>query len=277
MALNWKLPHRLETPDGMVQYNIVGTGAPLVLVHGTPWSSVTWHRLVPALTDRYRVHLYDLIGFGQSDMRDGQDVSLARQGALLAELLHHWQLIDPIVIAHDIGGATSLRAHLLHVANYRALALLDPVAVAPWGSPFFAHVAKHREAFAGLPDYVHKAVVEIYVRGALSAPIEEADFDALVAPWLTPAGQDAFYRQMAQAQQRDTDEIEPRYGAVRCPTLILWGENDPWIPVERGRQLHAAIPGSQFRTIPNAGHLLQLEAPDAVTKTVLDFLATQPD
>lgn len=273
MALNWELPHRFETPDGTVRYNVVGSGAPMVLVHGTPWSSVTWHRLVPILTDRYRVHYYDLIGYGQSTMRDGQDVSLARQGALLAELLQHWKLTEPTVIAHDIGGATALRAHLLHGADYRALVLMDPVALAPWRSSFFAHVAKHRDAFTGLPAYVHKAVVEIYIRGALSAAISDEDFDSLVAPWLTPAGQDAFYRQMAQVVQRDTDEIEPRYGEVRCPTLILWGENDPWIPVAKGRQLHAAIPGSQFQAIPNAGHLLPFEAPDVVAAAMRQFLA----
>ena len=100
---------------------------------------------------------------------------------------------------------------------------------------------------------------------------------ALLAPgyaWAadTAAGQAAFYRQIAQMDQKYTDEVAPRYGEVRCPTLILWGEQDRWIPIERGRQLQRAIPGSGFRAIANAGHLVQEDAPEAIVAALRSFL-----
>jgi len=55
--------------------------------------------------------------------------------------------------------------------------------------------------------------------------------------------------------------------------LILWGEQDRWIPIERGRQLQRAIPGARFRAIPEAGHLVQEDAPEAVVAALLGFLA----
>ncbi|WP_420825042.1 alpha/beta fold hydrolase [Pseudomonas viciae] len=62
------------------------------------------------------------------------------------------------------------------------------------------------------------------------------------------------------------------YPGVRCPTQILWGEDDQWIPIERGRALHKLIPGAQFHPVPNAGHLVQEVAPEAIVAAVLRFL-----
>jgi len=270
---NWVLPQVHQTAAGVARYMISGRGPPLVLVHGTPWSSFSWHRVVSRLAERFTVHLYDLPGYGRSEMRDGQDVSLSMQGLTLAEMIQHWGLSRPLVAGHDFGGAIALRAHLLGKIDFAALALLNAVALAPWGSPFFAHVRKHTEAFESVPPYIHKAVLEAYIKGAMTGRIADSDFAALVAPWLTEAGQSAFYRQIAQADQKFTDEIEPLYRSIRCPSLVIWGADDPWIPLATGQQLHDAIPGSQLRTVAGVGHLVQLEAPDEVAGYLLDFYA----
>jgi pimeloyl-ACP methyl ester carboxylesterase len=93
-----------------------------------------------------------------------------------------------------------------------------------------------------------------------------------VDPWLGEPGQAAFYRQIAQMDRRFTDEIESRYGELRCPVMILWGEQDRWIPVERGRELAARIQTATLRCVPDAGHLVQEDAPEAVVAALLGFL-----
>lgn len=75
-------------------------------------------------------------------------------------------------------------------------------------------------------------------------------------------GQAAFYRQIAQMDQRYTGEVEPHYPAIRYPVHLLWGENDDWIPIAQGHKLHAMIPDATFETIPKAGHLVQEDQPD---------------
>ncbi|MGD1853364.1 MAG: alpha/beta fold hydrolase [Leptolyngbyaceae cyanobacterium] len=195
----WKLDQNFSSAEGAVRFGISGTGADVVLVHGTPWSSYTWHRLIPFLSEQYRVHFYDFIGYGQSEKRPSQNVSLDVQGRLLADLLTHWGLKKPKIIAHDFGGAASLRAHLLHGCDFGSLQLIDVVALAPWGSPFFAHVQQHEEAFSGVPDYIHLAIVQAYIRGAMHKLLDETQFDKLVEPWVTENGKAAFYRQIAQA------------------------------------------------------------------------------
>jgi pimeloyl-ACP methyl ester carboxylesterase len=219
-----------------------------------------------------QIFYLDLLGYGRSEMRAGQDVSLAVQGRMFAAFLERLELSRPDVVAHDFGGCTALRAHLLHGREYRSLTLIDPVAIAPWGSPFVRHVRDHESAFAGLPPYIHAAILPAYIGGAAFRPLSADDLQLYVSPWLGATGQAAFYRQIAQMDQRYTDEIERRYGEVRCPVRILWGEEDRWIPVERGRELASRIPGSRLTVVPRAGHLLQEDAPEAIVTALLGEL-----
>lgn len=268
----WDLSGSFNFDGQQVRYGIIGAGPPVVLVHGTPFSSVVWRRIAPLLAGHRQVFYFDLLGYGRSEMRAGQDVSLGIQNHVFAALLDHWSVTEPDVVAHDFGGATALRAHLLNNRNYRSLTLIDPVAVAPWGSPFVRHIRKHEEAFAGLPPYIHAAILPAYIAGAAHRPLSTEDMRLYVEPWEGEVGQPAFYRQIAQMDQRYTDEVEPRYSEIRCPVSILWGQADAWIPVERGRILADRIPQARFRVVPNAGHLMQDDAPEAIISELLTFL-----
>lgn len=270
----WRLTRTWHSAAGQVRWDVLGEPGrdPVVLLHGTPFSSYVWRGIARALAVRHRVFVWDMPGYGTSQMRPDQDVSLAVQGELFAELLAQWELAAPAVVAHDIGGAVALRAHLVHGARYRRLALVDPVALAPWGSPFFRLVATHPEVFTQLPSALHRALVREYVGSASACGLHPATHDALVAPWLGEPGQGAFYRQIAQADQRHTDQIQARYGELDLPVLVCWGSEDAWIPVERGRELVDRIPGAQLRLVPGAGHLVQEDAPAELTAALLGFL-----
>jgi pimeloyl-ACP methyl ester carboxylesterase len=276
---SWSLPEIFDFEGQAVRFGRLGAAdlPPLVLVHGTPFSSVVWRRIAPHLTEYRQVFYYDLLGYGRSDMRPGQDVSLAVQGRLFAALLRHWGVSKPEVVGHDFGGCTSLRAHLLHGCEYRSLTLIDPVALAPWGSPFVRHVRDHEAAFAGLPPYIHAAILPAYIGGAAFHALPAQTLQLYVDPWSGESGQAAFYRQIAQMDQRYTDEIESRYGEMRCPVHIFWGEQDRWIPLERGHELAARIAGSSLRVVPESGHLVQEDAPEALVAGLLrDVVSQQP-
>ena len=255
-----------------IRFGVTGSGPPAVFVHGTPFSSHVWHAIIPRVSALRTVYAFDLLGYGQSQKSEG-DVSLGVQNLLLAELLSYWQLARPDVIAHDFGGATALRAHLLGGCDYQSLTLIDPVALAPWGSPFVVHVRQHQAAFRDMPPYIHRAIVSTYLRDAVARQLSDAELEPYVAPWLGADGQAGFYRQIAQMDQKYTDEIAARLSLVRCPTQILWGEADRWIPPERGRRLQQLIPGARLHTVPGAGHLVQEDAPALVVDALRAFLA----
>jgi pimeloyl-ACP methyl ester carboxylesterase len=264
----WVLHERFATDEGEIVWDTLGQGPPVVLVHGTPWSSWVWRRVAVRLAERFAVYVFDLLGFGASEKRPGQDVSLAGHGVRLAALLEFWGLDRPAVIAHDIGGAAVLRAHLLHHRQLAALALVDVVALAPWGSPFYRLVREHVAVFEQLPAAIHQGVLRAYVATAQPRPLDRELEDALIAPWSGPAGQSAFYRQIAQGDERHTDEIEPLLDRITAPTLIVWGEADPWIPAAQGAELARRIPGARLELLPTAGHLVQEDQPGELADLV---------
>jgi pimeloyl-ACP methyl ester carboxylesterase len=87
-----------------------------------------------------------------------------------------------------------------------------------------------------------------------------------------PAGQSAFYRQIAAGTQRHTDEIEPLLDRISAPTLVVWGEADPWLPGAVGAELPERIPGTRLAPLPGAGHLVQEDQPDELTRLLAEHL-----
>ncbi|MCW4116582.1 alpha/beta hydrolase [Aurantimonas sp. MSK8Z-1] len=256
--------------DGQrIAWGTIGEGPPLVLIHGTPFSSQVWRRIAPLLAPHWTVYYFDLLGYGQSEMRGGQDVSLGVQNRVLASLLAHWNLTTPEILCHDFGGATALRGWFLDGLRYSRLTLFDAVALAPWGSPFVQHVRTHEAAFSGLPPYAHQALLRAYLQGAAHRPLTAEALAVHCAPWESAVGQAAFYRQIAQMDQRFTDEIETHYAPLACPVTILWGEEDGWIPIAQGERLAARLSRRPLIGVPDAGHLVQEDAPEAIVAAML--------
>lgn len=238
-----------------------GSGPAVIFCHGTPWSSALWSPFADALATNFTVYLWDMPGYGASSKDAEHDVDLDVQGAAFTALLEHWGVERPHIIAHDYGGAVSLRAHLLHHVPYASLCLVDVVALRPWGSPFFSLVKENADVFAQLPATVHRGALEAYIAGASRRGLRVEDLAMLAEPWCDDEGQPAFYRQVAQADECFTAEFEPLLGAIAVPTHIVWGEDDTWIPVDRAHHLHAAIPASTLTLLPGAGHLIHLDEP----------------
>jgi pimeloyl-ACP methyl ester carboxylesterase len=243
-----------------VHWSSRGSGPPVVLCHGTPWSSRLWERIADALSAEYTVYLWDMPGYGESSKDPGHSVALDVQGELFHDLLEHWELDAPHVIAHDYGGAVALRAHLLHGSRYASLALVDV-----WHSPrgdrtssdwcANTRTCSRRSRPGSMRDRarLHRGREP---RGAHRGAVGHAR--GAVARRGRPA---AFYRQIAEADQRYTDEVEPLYPSIDLPVLIVWGTEDSWIPVDRAHRLASLIPGAQLKLIENAGHLIQLDQP----------------
>ncbi|UVI35236.1 alpha/beta fold hydrolase [Brevibacterium spongiae] len=286
----------------------------VIICHGTPWSSRMWLPLAREIARHHRVRLWDMPGYGESipgarttwpsgdeDHTNEQSVTplteaapaldLITQRRRLAELIEYWEVSNPHVIAHDIGGAVALGAHLLEECDFASLFLLDVVTLDPWGSPFFRLVAENEAVFAALPSPLHGALVREYIAGAsgpgdpadatdLGGPLRPADrnlsdahLTELTTPWCTEAGQPAFYRQIAALSPAHTAPIVDRLGEVRCPVRIGWGEDDPWIPVEQTDRLARALPGEpEVTRFPRSAHLVPLEAPQDLLAEVTAWL-----
>ena len=255
-----------------VRWGSAGSGPPVVFCHGTPWSSDLWLAIAEALAPGFTVYLWDMPGYGRSSKHTEHPVSLDVQGELFSDLLTFWGLSAPHVVAHDYGGAVALRAHLLHGSSVASLALVDVVALRPWGSDFFRLVRDHVDVFLALPPAVHEGALRAYISGASHRGLAPEAMDMLARPWLDDEGQAAFYRQIAQADEAFTDEVNPLFPSIDVPTLVVWGQEDSWIPVDRAHRLNQLVPGSRLTVIEQAGHLIQLDQPEALTAALTRWL-----
>jgi pimeloyl-ACP methyl ester carboxylesterase len=273
VAPDWTLSKTYRFLGQEVAYDVLGHGPSVVLVHGTPSWSYLWRDVALELAKRFTVHMLDLLGYGRSEKRSDQDVSIAAQARLLAAMLDHWGLDEPCIAGHDFGGAITLRLILLEGRRFRRVALCDAVAISPWITPFSRHVQRHLEAFQTVPEHIHRQIVGAHLRTAIHRDISDVELEPYLRPWLGHAGQAAYYRQVAQFDERYTREIEPRYPEITFPTLVLWGENDGWLDPDFGRQLAKTIPGARLQLIPDAGHFVPEDQPGAVAAHLASFFA----
>lgn len=270
-----KLTNNFQSTYGRIVYDSFGSGPDVILVHGTPFYSYVWRQVVQILSSKFTFHVYDLLGYGNSEKSSSLDVSLGVQNKILVELINHLQLnvSESFIVGHDFGGATVLRSLVLNKLNFKKVILIDPVALAPWGSPFVKHVRQYYDAFRSIPPYIHKAIVSTYIQDAIQKKLSEEEMLPYITPWLGEIGQSAFYQQIAQMDQKYTDEVQKFYNSISIPVTILWGKNDGWIPINKGEELHKLIPGSNLFVIENAKHLVQEDAPSFLIFHINEFFS----
>ena len=271
----WRLGERQWTSAGEVAYEVLGEGPPVILVHGTPMRSHLWRNVVPALVESHSVYVYDLLGYGESEKREGQDVSIPAQSRVLGELVEAWRLEEPAIAGHDIGGSIVLRAHLLEEVPFGGIAVLDAVVRAPWLSRPMSttwHVREYPEAYRAMPDHLFEAFLSAYL-GETNSRLGEEAFEAYLAPWRGEEGRRAFVRQALQAEEQHTGELVPLLGSIEVPVRIVWGEEDGWLDPSQAPRLREEIPNSELWTIPGAGHFVMEDAPEEVARILTGFFS----
>jgi pimeloyl-ACP methyl ester carboxylesterase len=272
----WRLGERQRTSVGEVAYEVFGEGPPVILVHGTPTRSYLWRNIVPALAEHRSVYVYDLLGYGESEKGEGQDVSIAAQARVLKELVKAWGIEEPAIAGHDIGGGIVLRAQLLEGVHFSRVAILDAVVLGPWlsAAPRSStwHVLEHAEAYEAMPNHLFGAFFSAYL-GETNSNLGGDAFEAYLAPWWGEEGRRAFVRQALQFEKRHIGEIEPRLASVEVPVLVVWGEKDGWLDPSLAPRLRKEIPGSELKLIQEGGHFVQEDAPEEIAKVLAGFFS----
>jgi pimeloyl-ACP methyl ester carboxylesterase len=269
----WNLRSRARLSTGEIAYDALGYGPPVILVHGTPSRSYVWRDVASRLANRFTVYVFDLLGFGESERREGLDVSIAAQARLLAELVETWDLEDPAVAGHDIGGAITLRAHLLEHVPFSRIALIDAVVLRPWITPTTRHVKAHLDVYQTMPTAVFEAIVASHLRTATHKPMYETAFEAYLDQWSGDLGKRLYLLKDAQLDEDDTAAFEPLLTSIEVPVRIVWGEHDAWLPPTTAKRLSELIPNSDLRVLPGTGHFAMEDNPDEVAAALEEFFA----
>jgi pimeloyl-ACP methyl ester carboxylesterase len=240
-----------------------GSGKPLVLVHAFPFDGRMWRDTALALADRCRVLVPDLRGFGGSDLGEGEP-SIAGMADDVAALLDHLGIARAAVGGLSMGGYVALAFAARHRARLERLILADTRAA-----------ADSDQARAGRADalaLVERAGVPALVERQLGALLSPSASEAVRAKvrevgQQSPAGVCAAIRAL-----RDRPDRQAELAAIACPTLVIVGKQDKISPPEEVAALARAIAHARLVEIPAAGHLCNLENPDAFAAAIANFI-----
>ncbi len=272
-----RIPMRQVSVNGIdISYVEEGEGMPLVLVHGIPTSSFLWRNMIEELSVHGRVIALDLPGFGLSDPPPNGDYTISGYAGLLESFLEALSINGAILICHDFGGPIVLTYALRHPEKYRRLIILDTFLhtdLPPW--PLSMKVAKIRpigEIFMWLGG---KSIARA---GLEEGVVDKSRIsDEIVRRYYTPEGNPDKLNKTVLETLRidyvdDLEFIQNNLCTIEKPTLILWGENDKYLPLSLGDRIHEDIAGSRMEIIPNCGHFVQEDHPERATKIISEFI-----
>lgn len=238
---------RIELPPYALWVSRAGSGTPVLLVHGLSGSGGWWRRNVDSLASRHDVVAVDLPGFGRNRRFVGSapPLSIASAAALLARLIAQ-EIGEPVhVVGHSMGGQIAIELAALRPDLVRSLTLVGAT-----GAPFAADSAERLRAISSPP------------RGVVS-------FSRVLALDFMRAGPSSVIRSAASIATQDAAEAMRR---IDVPTLLVWGDRDPLVPLRHGRAMHEAIGSSRLVVVPRAGHVPMWDNADAFNRELLEFL-----
>jgi pimeloyl-ACP methyl ester carboxylesterase len=267
------LSPRFETVDGVrLRYVRAGAGPVVVLLHGFASSIVTWRDVIPALARGHDVVAVDLPNSGGSEIRPGLPPSAYPR--LVVGLMDRLGLDRASLAGNSLGGGAAVLVAAHHPDRVDRLVLIDSVGynLAAKDRPWLLRVAGSRplaRMIEALP--VRRALVTLALRQVFfdDRLVTTERIDEYVAPLLRPGAVAASQSVLASGDDMGLPGLVAR---VRAPTLVIWGREDTWVPVEDADRFLSAIPGSRKAVIEGCGHMPQEERPAEVLRLLEEFL-----
>ena len=263
-----------------IAFGLYGAGKPVVLLHGTPSSSLIWRNVIPHLVNAgFKVHVFDLLGFGLSERPwdPSIDTSISGQVPILEGLLAYWGLETTHVVAHDIGGGIAQRFAVFSPERIISLTLIDVVSFDSYPSKRTREKMQNGlENLIKAKDEEHRAHFKEWLLSAVKYPQKLADtsLDTFMEYISGPVGQASFFQHQVQHYDpKHTMEIADRIHELgKLPVKLIWGADDAWQVVDWAHKLNQAIPGSELEIFKNCGHFLPEDQPEELSESLVQFM-----
>jgi pimeloyl-ACP methyl ester carboxylesterase len=242
----------------------MGGGEPVLLLHAFPLSGAQWEPQIGALAERHTLLVPDLPGFGGSPA-PAEPYTLDDVADSLAATLDRYRMERVAVCGLSMGGYVALAMLRRHPARLAKLVLADTRATADT-----EQARAGREENARLAETSGSAAIADKMLPTLLSPAAPPALAAHLRALIIaspPRGIALALR--AMAQRPDSSDLLP---TISAPTLVIVGADDALTPPDEARRMQAAIPGSQLTVIPGAGHIANMEQPEAFSQALAGFL-----
>lgn len=248
----------------------VGTGAPVLFLHGNPDTCELWDDVIGPMSERHRCLAPDLPGFGRSEAPRDFDGALETLGAWVDDLVVSLGIALPLdLVVHDFGGLFGIAWAVRHPDKVRRIAILNTMFFPDYRWHFWARV--WRTPILGELSFVlnsRRGLSREMRRGSKRLPVEHAHraYDNMT-PMMTRMVL-RLYR-AADPEVFGPWQAGLRALAARVPCMVLWGDRDPYLD----KALAERFGARQVHHFAEAGHWLPVEEPEAVAAHLLAFFA----
>jgi pimeloyl-ACP methyl ester carboxylesterase len=271
---------RVALPGLPIDVQRVGTGDPLVLLHGFGASRFTWRSWIPRFAQSRCLYLVDLRGHGVAQRGLELAYGPADMAGDVVELIERLDLRNITLVGHSMGGGVALMValRLLDAGEGRRLIRLISVSGTAYRQPLPPVVTRLRN-----PSFILRLLLRLMparpiVRKVLESIVYDPGIvtdemvDGYTAPLRSWAGKRAAAAGAAQLIPDDADTLSARYPEIGVPALLLWGRHDPVVPLSIGERLAGALPRARLVVLDRCGHAPTEEMPEETLRVVEAFL-----
>src|SRR5436853_2489704 len=259
--------HTIELHGHTLAFRMAGQGPALLLIHGIAGTNAVWEDVFPELATDHTVIAPDLPGHGESGASAG-DYSLGAMAAAVRDLLIALGHERATVIGHSLGGGVAMQFSYLFPEYTVRLVLISSGGLGRSVNPALRLAAlPGAELVTAQLGRAARLAGRLLPSAAAPGGRVAAEIGRSVSALADSQTRHAFHATLRAVVGPDGQRVfagDRLYLAEAMPTLIVWGERDPIIPVGHGRRAHAAMPGSHFVVLERAGHFAPLEDPDGV-------------
>jgi pimeloyl-ACP methyl ester carboxylesterase len=255
---------RCTHQDVSLEYDDIGDGVPLLLIHGFLLDRTLWRPQIAGLTQIYRVIAPDLRGFGQSSDTHGETMTMEQYAADIKSVLDSANVKQAVIGGISMGGYIALAFYAQYADRVRGLILANTRAVPDSKEARQARLTNAQKVSDVGPSSLVETMAPQMLKSAPNAEIEIAARSMMMrqrSPGIMSA-----LRGMAARPDRTA-----LLRFVTVPVLIVSGAQDALIPPSESEAMHALIPNSRLVIIKDAGHLSNLDEADAFNQEIREF------
>ncbi|WP_315853972.1 alpha/beta fold hydrolase [Crateriforma spongiae] len=254
----------------------VGDGDAVVLLHGIPTWSFLFHEVIDPLAEHFRVVAPDMAGYGYSDRRDRFDRSIEFQADVIESLLDEMGVDRAHFVAHDIGGGVALILADRRPELVRSMVLSNSVAYDSWPVDEMLALGHPRNAQLSREEMTDKLVESFQFGLSRKERLTDEFKEGIIAPYQEPEGIVSLVRNAASLNTNHTTPLTHRLHKMQQSTLLLWGEDDRWQPIDTAERLVKDLPNAELHPMRNCSHWTPQDNPDEFVSETLRFLQATP-
>lgn len=240
------------------------SGNDLVLIHGLGASAERWEYVIPFFNKHFRVIVPDLIGFGSSD-KPLVDYTIDFFSEFLKKFMDKLEISNPIIIGSSLGGQITAEYTAKNNNSVQKLILVSPSGIMKNSTP-----ALDAYVMAALYPNLDAAKNAFEMMSGSSKNIDPKIIQGFVERMQLPNAKMAFMSTLLGL--KNSEVITKKLSSITVPTMVVWGELDPVIPVTYAETMVSAIKDCRFFRMDGCGHTPYVEDPQTFVKIVFQFL-----